>query len=98
MYISSTLYCIIAVITTFIELIMVGYYAEKNKMDSDVWFPLSSIALLCGVVWPIIIAIVCVFGVCYIPLSLGKLISKSKKKTDFKKSLKETPIDKIKKR
>lgn len=98
MEINPTFYWTVAVIATFIGLIVVGYYAEKNKMDSDVYFPLSSIALLCGAVWPIIIILACAFGVCYIPLSLGKLISKSKKKTDFKRSLKETPIDKIKKR
>ena len=98
MYISSTLYLTIAVIVTFIGLIVIGYEVEREKMDNDVYFPLSMLAALCGVAWPIVIALVCAFGVCYIPLTLGKLISKGKEKADFKRSLKETPIDKIKKR
>ena len=91
-------YLTVAGIITFIGLIVVGYEVEREKMGTDVCFPLSMLAALCGVAWPIVIALVCAFGVCYIPLSLGKLISKSKKKADFKKKLRETPIDKIKKR
>jgi hypothetical protein len=91
-------YLTVAGIVTFIGLIVVGYEVEREKMDSDVYFPLSMLAALCGVAWPIVIALVCAFGICYIPLSLGKLISKCKKKADFKKKLRETPIDKIKKR
>lgn len=91
-------YFTVAGIVTFIGLIVVGYDVEREKMDTDVYFPLSMLAALCGVAWPIVIALVCAFGVCYIPLSIGKLISKGKEKADFKRSLKETPIDKIKKR
>ena len=94
-------YLTVAGIVTFIGLIVVGYDVEREKMDTDVYFPLSMLAALCGVAWPIVIALVCAFGIGYIPISLGRYVSKNKKKADFKKKLKETyesPIDKIKKR
>lgn len=101
MYISFTLYLTIAVIVGFIGLIVVGYNVEEDDIDAEAYIPLSLLAVTCGAVWPIVLGIICVFGIGYIPISLGRYVSKNKKKVDFKKKLKETyesPIDKIKKR
>ena len=101
MEINVTLYWIVASITAFIGLIIVGYNVEKDDMDADVCIPLSLLAMVCGAAWPIVLGIICAFGIGYIPISLGRYVSKNKKKVDFKKKLKETyesPIDKIKKR
>ena len=101
MHMSSTLYLTIAVIVGFIGLIVVGYNVEKEDMDADVCIPFSLLAVICGAAWPIVLGIICAFGIGYIPISLGRYVSKNKKKVDFKKKLKETyesPIDKIKKR
>jgi drug/metabolite transporter (DMT)-like permease len=101
MEINVTLYWIVASITAFIGLIIVGYNVEKDDMDAEVCIPLSLLAIVCGFAWPIVLGIICAFGIGYIPISLGRYVSKNKKKVDFKKKLKETyesPIDKIKKR
>ena len=94
----SIVYCVVAVIVTFVGLIVVGYNVEDEKLDASVYVPLSMLAALCGVAWPIVIASACLFAIGYIPISLGKLMNIRKKKSDFKKKLKETPIDKIKKK
>jgi hypothetical protein len=101
MYISSTLYATIAVIVGFIGLIVVGYNVEKDDMDAEVCIPIAMVAMAAGLAWPIVIGGACLLGIGYVPISIGKFISKYKKKANFKKELKETyesPIDKIKKR
>ena len=101
MEINVTLYWIVASITAFIGLIIVGYNVENDSMDVGFCIPLSLLAIACGFAWPIVLGVICVLTVGYIPISLGRYVSKNKKKLDFKKKLKETyesPIDKIKKR